>query len=676
MKSNCAGFQPSEAENAIPQDTVAFEGTVREDSPRASQSPVPEEARELLCQSHSENGARDEEHTRDEEKDAEEQTLLDTDAVDPTEIQHLSGLASSKSETEGSRHIDTTAAGQKNEATSIDSIDTSPTASSKPLAIEDARPASPPSENDEAVRTSMDTMPMNSHVNPEQFKPLSPLAESEISRLATSSPLTGSLKLLRPEQTLDMNSPGASSPQIGTSLLRRESLRNRDTPSKKKEPIKVRSPRKRDTLSRRDTLQEREILQRIIAETNQTSHPKDVDGTNRGVIAASESLSGGDSRNTNQSEEAVRLESAIVADQPSERTASDVECVRPDPDDASVEKDLHRAIEAIEVFEQPMHNEIATLDLSNQPLLSEETGSRADLPADQSEELENINKANEIIAEAELEEAMQSAEGVKEQTESPHRKTRSGIRFSDDTSMLRDFLNRAQASKAAKTPIIPPLDAPKPQISPRRSPRKAHRLHNSTSSTPQQLILAANRPGTPPEITRPDTLESDNAEEITATPTSCRRSTRTRLPAPAKAPPGAPSFIPVKRADGSDPVVLQKSQAQELAMVTRANTRRNKGQSKPPLLALQEIPADASQTVGAKQRGDSGKAVGWAEKLASYHDAKGKSNEAEELKPKVRRMRGLGAANGTPAPKKTVAMVDTSNGIPAPKRRGRATPGK
>lgn len=448
-------------------------------------------------------------------------------------------------------------------------------------------------------------------------------------------------------------SPGAS-PQIGTSLLRRESLRRRESPIRRRELRKTKSPKKRDTLSRRDTLQEREILQKVIAETNQDPCSGQID----------DRVGDGPMSSSTNTDAEIPATSKPVTDvsQPSGNGLAGAERNSDDPNDANVERDLHRAVEAIEVFQQPVPVEVG--------------GSASDVPTSEIEEIRAIDKTNESIARAEVEEAARTAEAVVGQSESPSRTTRSGTRFSDDTNMLRDFLNRAQASKAAKTPVLLPLDAPNPQTSPRRSPRKALGSHKGIASTKQELGYVANRPGTPPGISKSDGLEPDEAEELTATPTSCRRSTRARVPAPSKASASAPSFIPVRRADGTDPVVLQKSQAQELAMVTRANTRRNKGQSKPPLLALKELPADTTELAEAKQRAENGKAVGWAETLASYQDAKEKAEEAEETRGKVRRMRGLGAANGTPAPKKSAKAVVPMDSTPAPKRRGKAMHGK
>ena len=462
-------------------------------------------------------------------------------------------------------------------------------------------------------------------------------------------------KLLLAENPLPADYPG-DTPQIGTSLLRRESLRRKESPSKKKDARKSKTPKKRDTLQRRDTLQEREILQKVIAETNADHSDENLDTRHFEVntLPSSSSVPGA---------EYDLVDDAHGSPEPVGRKAqSDMDTVTgaedglPGIGDTNAKKDLHRAMEAIEVFEHP-----GIADAS-QTLFG--------VTPDDVQGIEALDKANRVLANTELDDVSQAMEFSREQT--PKIKTRSGARFSDDTSMLKDFLNRAQARKAARKPFLSAPDAPIPQPSPRRSPRKTHGSQGGHASSPQKPRNNAKRPGTPPGKSKMEALDSDEGEGPTAEPASARRSTRTRLPAPSKAAPGAPSFIPVRRADGADPVVLQKSQAQELALTTRANTRRNKGQSKPPLLALQDLPTESADVaIATQERADSGKSVAWAEMLACYQDAKGEADDAEERRPKVRRLRGLGAMNGTPAGKRTTAVMSTSNGTPAAKRRGK-----
>lgn len=269
--------------------------------------------------------------------------------------------------------------------------------------------------------------------------------------------------------------------------------------------------------------------------------------------------------------------------------------------------------------------------------------------------------------------AGQKARAKDAPAEMPSRTTRSGARFSDDTNLLKDFLNRAQARKLAKDSKIPAHGPP--ESSPRRSPRKVLAEVDSNSPSPQRPKDLATRPGTPPGKQRMDAFAFDDVDELTAEPTSCRRSNRTRLPNVSKAPPGAPSFIPVRRADGTDPVVLPKSIAQDLAVQTRANTRRNKGQSKPPSVALQTMTAETAELVANRVHGrDKCKSVGWDEKLVYYYHGVQEAAEEEgkeEKRPKVRRLRGLGTSNGTPAPKRVVDG-GLPPSLPAPRRRGRA----
>ena len=479
------------------------------------------------------------------------------------------------------------------------------------------------------------------------------LLESQNSHVQTDSSIKSSTPRLPNRAVLQQaNSPGQS-PQIGTSLLRRESLRRKESPCNRRNLRKSR----RETLQRRDTLQEREILRGVIAATDLQ---QSIDDFENGINETSPPHAEAPSKEAiPQDLEVDRCDIGTVGVNVA-NDVEDVEGVAPSPKENILEnKDVHRAIEAVEAYESPNRSQIRKSPIA----VSYETQTS-----------QAIDTANESIAEIEVHEAIQALETNKMGINSSNRKTRSGTRFSDDTSMLKEFLNRAQAKKAAKTPGLTAVDLPKPQISPRRSPRKALGSRTGNDSSPQKPRDVPNRPGTPPGKPQVDALDSDDGEEISAEVTSCRRSTRTRLPAPIKGIPGAPSFIPVRRADGTDPVVLQKSQAQELAMITRANTRRNKGQSKPPLLALQDILAEIAETASNttfKRRAASSKTVGWAEQLASYQDAK-EAEEPEEMRHKVRRMRGLGAANnGTPAPKRTTAVVSTSNGTPAPKRRGK-----
>lgn len=287
-----------------------------------------------------------------------------------------------------------------------------------------------------------------------------------------------------------------------------------------------------------------------------------------------------------------------------------------------------------------------------------------------------------------------------EQNEQVGKWTRSKSRFSDNTNLLMDFLSRAQAKKAAKDDRS---NVSARMFPPRLSPRAA--LADITLSPPQTTEVA-NRPGTSPLKQRLNGLddhdddeeaeeeEEDGAEgddedddgdegdegdeklEGAAIETgSCRRSTRTRFSRPAKT--AAMTRIPIRRADGTEPIVLQRSEAQELATLTRANTRRNKGQAKPPKLTLKRLPAvEADEVTVAPSRAerDMVRAVGWDKKLVYYMDPSESQEGEEEKRPRVRRLRKLGAVNGTPAPKRVVIEMknNSSNEDGAPKRRSKS----
>lgn len=264
---------------------------------------------------------------------------------------------------------------------------------------------------------------------------------------------------------------------------------------------------------------------------------------------------------------------------------------------------------------------------------------------------------------------------VSEVQSSPRKSARSGTRFSDDTSMLKDFLSRAQARKQAKDSTVasgPPAAA----TPPRRSPRKALANLDSNSPSPRKKREITDGASTPPGKVKLGDVQLEGTDETVANASPVRRSTRKRLPGPAKAATGAPSFIPVRRADGTDPVVIQKSAAQELALVTRTNTRRNKGQAKPPAIILKSLRVEE---VEEETRGGhalrSCKSVGWDKKLVYYQDGMEAQAEAEvkveEKRPKARRLRGLGAGNGTPAPKRQRVDVLNANGTPASRSHGR-----
>ena len=262
----------------------------------------------------------------------------------------------------------------------------------------------------------------------------------------------------------------------------------------------------------------------------------------------------------------------------------------------------------------------------------------------------------------------------------PSGRTRSSTRFSDDTTMLKDFLHRAQARKAAS--LSNSSASPYSFRLPRRSPRRVlGRLDNNFPS-PTKVQGTVDCPSATSSRSELDmTIGIDDGQNELSTGPPCRRkSSRKCLPAPTKSSPVAPSFIPVRRLDRGDPVKLQKSEAQELAIITRTNTRRNKGQSKFPKLTLETLgsnEAAESATPIGQRRTKSTKRVDWDKNLVRFHSEghdlgeRLDKQDKEEQGSRIRRVRRLGAVNGTPATKRMVGLPSSSNGTSAPRRRGR-----
>ncbi|KAF2706366.1 hypothetical protein K504DRAFT_459659 [Pleomassaria siparia CBS 279.74] len=166
------------------------------------------------------------------------------------------------------------------------------------------------------------------------------------------------------------------------------------------------------------------------------------------------------------------------------------------------------------------------------------------------------------------------------------------VALDDDTAVLKDFLTRAAASKASKVINIARRSS---LINRRESDAIRHAL-----ASPRK-ILEDKDPNSPSkydndatlDLTQTLTLSADQvplslSQEVDAESTgemnssrSSRRSTRTRksrlpAPSPAPQPTQGPKTISLRRNDGTEPVSLKKTEAQELGLLTRNNTRKNK----------------------------------------------------------------------------------------------------
>jgi hypothetical protein len=275
------------------------------------------------------------------------------------------------------------------------------------------------------------------------------------------------------------------------------------------------------------------------------------------------------------------------------------------------------------------------------------------------------------------------------------------LAIDDDTAILKSFLSRAAASKAERSAII----TRRSSLENRRdsdvvrhalaSPRKALEEMDPNSPTKidsepafglaETLVQQAEL-----EETASPTLEQTESEEASEKAgRGSRRSSRakkSRLPAPASiAQAPTTNKIAIRRADGSDPVVLKKTDAQELALITRNNTRKNKQGAFMVSLRLLKLQAEAILSPPAELDAEKKppvpgrRGIRWDETLAYYQEhadtvasqeaeaaslatpdelslpgpvaikkPKAKTNTDKNSTPKVRRVKGLGTANGTP----------------------------
>lgn len=211
----------------------------------------------------------------------------------------------------------------------------------------------------------------------------------------------------------------------------------------------------------------------------------------------------------------------------------------------------------------------------------------------------------------------------------------------DDTDMLRNFLSKVKANKAAKAKTSIPKRKRSLPHSPLQIPLEAVDAPSSPGSPKDKDEFDVNLPEASPSKRRKRSEPIQEAipqEGDVTEPRSIRRSGRTRLP--VKAAPAAPSFIPVRRLgqDGDSTVTLRRNEEKELAALTKVNTRKNKGGAAHPADVLAKK-ADEKEDPAVRQRAlkevfdeksykqklnKKGNTVVWAEELAQFQTEEGK----------------------------------------------------
>ncbi|TGO56734.1 hypothetical protein BCON_0074g00310 [Botryotinia convoluta] len=280
----------------------------------------------------------------------------------------------------------------------------------------------------------------------------------------------------------------------------------------------------------------------------------------------------------------------------------------------------------------------------------------------------------------------------------------------DDTDILRQFLTRVKADKAAKAAAPAPKKRKSLPHSPLRIPLGD--IMNAEASSPVQtprddFDLSVTETASPSRKSCATTPPS--TEEVEAEARSIRRSGRTRPPV-LKIPLPAPSSIPVRRLGGQDDtnVTLKQSVEKELAALTRVNTRKNKAGAVFPEVLLARK-ADAKENPAKRQKelkemfeeklrrekkakGKPKKSVVWAEEIAQYQtlerkekktmesrkvnksgerivdesktEGKGKVAEAKDKKGRVKTH-----TSSSSRPSKIATGIPTASGTPAKKKR-------
>lgn len=228
---------------------------------------------------------------------------------------------------------------------------------------------------------------------------------------------------------------------------------------------------------------------------------------------------------------------------------------------------------------------------------------------------------------------------------------RSALRSSldgDDAALLNNFLSKAKAKRAAKAAMASQEDAAMKQKAaqegevvipdlPTPQPRRAlEELDaNSPSPSPQKVTSPrkAEKPAASPirkDTSRKDGEQAENDQQQPGSPTT-RRSTRTRTPRvpPRTTIPAFQNSLSLRRAKGTEFVFLQRTEAQELSLATRKNTKQNKGNSVLPKYTLKALSTKQGSSEAspspensiAYKKGGSGKRVCWNDaRLVEFED--------------------------------------------------------
>ncbi|WEW60715.1 hypothetical protein PRK78_006202 [Emydomyces testavorans] len=168
----------------------------------------------------------------------------------------------------------------------------------------------------------------------------------------------------------------------------------------------------------------------------------------------------------------------------------------------------------------------------------------------------------------------------------------------DDAELFTAFLSEAHRKREANNALAKNTVEKMASITIPRSPSK-YKLRralenldkNSPSSTirqaspPKPLQLLAS-PLAEPDKENPAGIKLTEDDENLASTSSPRKRGRASK---KRVVPRVPDEIPLRRSNGTEFIFLQKTEAQQLALTTKTNTKQNRGDAKLPRFVLQTI---------------------------------------------------------------------------------------
>jgi hypothetical protein len=255
----------------------------------------------------------------------------------------------------------------------------------------------------------------------------------------------------------------------------------------------------------------------------------------------------------------------------------------------------------------------------------------------------------------------------------------------DDADMLRKFLTRVKASKAAKAENITPQRKRSLPHSPLRLPLGELDANNSPSplSLKPKDVVEASDPSPLPKRRKRHESATDADDEGKSK--AIRRSGRTKLPVKTAAP-GAPSLIPVRRLgkDGDTTVTLRGNEEKELAALTRVNTRKNKGALNPaevlllkaaektdPVLKQRLLKEMFEEKKKKGKNSEKAKSVAWAEELTQFQSEKKDDTAKDKVTMGSSSEKKKSAVRVGAAVRNKMSLGQPVNGTPGTKRKMR-----